>query len=354
MVITNQLIFIFLALLFVAGVLILIIKMMRDPKNKGKEFGQIVLEMVLLYPKSIFLGMLLWFGIAEAFLAASSDHSDVSPIARMMTHSGMAILAFFAGTVWIKEMTELGEALKSRNAWDIVISLGLVLITSGLTIGTPVANLIVIANNLGETDALVLFWHRVQVACGLRSIRVYMAELYSMGKPLDYNALSGLSGAMLASVFVTVVTLALIVWEALKIARSNRESTKATLRNDLGSDPKDDKKDAKKDDKKDAKKDDQAKDAPTKELLELLFKFVGLTGEDIKSKKNVAYEILSSKPEEVQLKIMGALGELAQEVAGFSGSTSEKQALVDKIVGQIKKGPGKGGLGMTLNPSKAK
>lgn len=349
MVLTNQVIVIILGLLLLIGFAFFISKLMRDPTNKGKEIGLIFSELIVKYPMSWFFMFLALLNLSEAILAAGFAASEVSPLARMLTHSTMAALSIFAGLVWTKEITGLADAFKQRSFWDVLISLGLVLITTVLSLGTPLLNLIVIANNLQQVEQLNLFFHRVFVLFGLMSTRSFMAELYSLGLPLNYNPLVSTSGVLIASIGVTFFHILLVCWETLKLARSKRESTKHALTNDLGGDPKDKDKDKSKDGDKDKSKD---KDTPFEEIISKILKFVGLSDDEVKNKAKSAYKVITALESDRQIKISETFGNLLLQTDKFSGTTDQKKALIDEILATFKKGPSKGGLGMQINPPK--
>lgn len=357
MVLTNQVIILLLGVGFIVALAFLIGKLMKDPKNKGKEIGLIIGELMIAYPMSWFFSFLLAINVAEAILAASFASSEVSPLARMLMHSVMGLLSVFAGLVWIKEINNFASAIKARSITDAFISIGLVAITFFLTFFTPLLNLIVIANNLNQITHVSLLWHRLLATMHIRTMRSYHAEVYGNGFDIaTYSSFQALDGIMIATIGGTIVHILLVVWEALKIARSRRESTRDVLNSDQATDPKKEepkKEESKKDEEKPKEKKEEDKEGATSSTLTKIFKFLGYQDDHLESIKKSALKVISNSElkMENQAEIAKTLGNLLLEIEGWKAKgkdTTDKKALDDKIISALRKSPRQGGLGMTL------
>lgn len=355
MVLTNQVIGIFIGVAILIALGFFIAKLMKNPKNQGKEMGLVIGELMIAYPMTWFFGFILMITLAEAFLAASLSSPTASPLARIMMHTGMGLLSVFAAMVWIKELHNIGSDLKSREYKDAFISLGLMCITGFLTFFTPILNLVVIANNLQQIDHVSLLMQRISP---FTSLRTYYANVYAAGFDVStYNPMQAMNDVMLATIGGTIVHILLIVWEALKIMRSKRESTRGVLNSDNYRDPQKPQEGADKKPSKDvpappADTGDTEKERPFETVAKKALAFLGYTDSELHQKLKTAIKIhLNQTDPAISAAIGVAFGDISINLRSWKSSgskESEKKAIQDQIVETFRKSPSKGGLAMTV------
>lgn len=328
--------------------------------NKDKEVGKVFLAWMIKYPISVFFVFLGFLNLAEAGLAASASETTNVPV-RFFTHLTIGLVSLAAGLVWVKEATNLKRSfwVKPFSFSRVFASFVTFSVASVFTIGLPIVNMLIIANGMRQIRQLELFnsW--------LFDDKIdYLLKLSEYGLPPTFSPFQSISPAMLATICATFVHIGLVVWEAAKAALITDPSVRDALYDDMQEPKKEDKKkDEKKEEKKEdapkeEKKEEKTKKQPFQTTAERIISYLGYDAKEVAEKVNKIMTIKSSFTEEQQIKVGEAFSIIRLEIESNEKKFSDKDITEDqynrekskiqsKIVNDLAKGPGNGGVGLT-------
>lgn len=142
-------------------------------------------------------------GLAEAGMAASfhiTGQAETNPLIRFISHLTIAIV-YTAGQLSVAPAAvRMFSAFKEKSYMKAFFHVCGFFTTLIIALGLPVANLALIANGIGETDKLQIFWYYI-----ISNHDEFQAFLQMAGLPENYKPFGSISYVLATSSVLTLI-----------------------------------------------------------------------------------------------------------------------------------------------------
>lgn len=335
--------------------------------NPDMKLGELLASWAVDETETIMMTVVLAMFLFSAILAATLQPPGENP-PNVLARLGIHLVISFAGMACTLTAVRDAATVFKKDIDNIqrVFSIFIFILVTGISMGVPLLNLILIAAGLGEDLRVQLF-----LIDWLRSENTYQIALANAGLSKDFNSWNAMSYLLKAEAVATIIHYLLTILEAFRnIADPARRKMLLDRKSGFGIKSEDKEKDKEKEEKKEKKSSDPVPmpaeerqiNAAQDNIKFLLIRFKYEGDELTKQIKN-AWERLDKMDDNFKFKLGARIATAVTKLKTYDKSSEKSSKEYADIMKSIRKlfegklsesDPDKRGLGISLKGSLGK